>query len=113
MKNKLFFLSVLCLLTLNSCKNEKMTCIITSPKADAIFSEYQSIPITVEASTTKGSIIQVQIVVDDEVIESLTKPPYNFTIPSGTIPVGMHILSAEAFSSGGNSEVAAIYITIE
>ncbi|MCL1850565.1 MAG: Ig-like domain-containing protein [Bacteroidetes bacterium] len=117
MKNKLFFLSVILLFTLSSC-NEVITCTITSPVPDAEgkleFYKHQEIPVTVEASTTKGSIIQVEILVDEDVIQSLTKPPYNFTIPENTIEPGLHhILTAVAFSSRGNREVSAMYFTIK
>jgi hypothetical protein len=114
MKNRFFFLSVFLILTLSNCKKEKITCIITSPEDFAVFSEDQSIPVTVEASTTKGSIIQVQIFVNDSAILSLTAAPYHFTIPPKTISVGnMITLSAVAYSSEGNQEVAAIFIDVE
>jgi hypothetical protein len=91
---------------------------ITSPIPDpdegsAVFYENQSIPVTVEASTTKGSIKQVVIYVDDDVIDSKLSPPYNFTIAEWTIQPGLHALTAVAYSSEGNSEVAEIYITIK
>jgi len=69
--------------------------------------------VIVEASTNKGSIIQVQILVDGEVIESRTESPYHFTIPPYTVPVGMRTLSAEAYSSERNLEVDAMLIKIK
>jgi hypothetical protein len=93
-----------------------ITCVITTPKADAEFNQYQTIYVNVEASTNKGSIIQVQIIVDDEIRKSYSRPmpsAYNDTILPGTLPVGLHVLSAVAYSSEGNSEVAAIYFTIK
>jgi hypothetical protein len=114
MRNKLSLLCVcvLVIFALISCKKEIITCTITSPADEAIFKENQSIPVLVEASTTKGSIIQVQIFIDDDPIASLTETPYEFTIPANTIPVGIHTLAAMAYTSEGNREVAAIFITI-
>ncbi|MCL2167988.1 MAG: Ig-like domain-containing protein [Lentimicrobiaceae bacterium] len=113
MKNKLFLLFFLFIFILNSCVKEKIVCTITSPAENSMFSLSQSIEVNVEASTTKGSIIQVQLLVDDEAIQSLTKEPYQFTIPPKTIPVGLHLITAVAYNSMNNQEVANVYITIE
>ena len=114
MKYRLFFLCVFTLLALSSCKNEQITITITSPADGAIFSRNQSVPVNVKASTTKGSIIQVQIFIDDsEPFASRTATPYNFIIPPDTMSAGLHIISATAYSSGKNQEMAAIMIKIE
>jgi len=114
MKHKLILLSVFSfiLITISSCKEEKIKCEITSPKNEAEFWESQSIPVTVDASTNKGSLIQVQIFVDDKVVESRTEPPYEFTIPAKTVSPGMHYLTAAAYSSN-NQEVHSIFIIIK
>jgi hypothetical protein len=82
------------------------------------FSENESIPVTVEASTTKGAILQVDISVLDkndtiEVIKSFLSQPYQFTIQPKTLKPGLHVLTAVAFSSEGNRETDAMYLTIE
>jgi len=113
MKNRLYFLCFLLLFTLSSC-NEKITCVITSLTAvDTVFFENQTIPVTVEASTNKGSIIQVQILVDDEVIQSFIASPYHYSIPPYTLPIGFHSITAEAYSSGNNVEIAGRLIKIK
>ena len=117
MKQKLLLLWIASLLLFSSC-NEVITCIITSPAPTTLdefvaFYENQSIFVSVDASTTKNTIRQVQLFVDEDVIFSTLTSPYNFTIPPGTIAPGLHILSAVAHSSGGNREVAAIYINIK
>jgi hypothetical protein len=101
-----------------------ITCKIIAPvpESDTVlvsFLEYETIPVTVEAFTTKGSLIQVEILVDEDVIKSLpdtTKlpaSPYNFTIPSWRIKPGTHLLTAVAYSSEGNRETDAMYFMIE
>jgi hypothetical protein len=115
MKTKLFPLSIFLLLTFSSC-NEKITCILTTQNADAEFYENQTIYVNVEASTTKGSIIQVDILVDGEPHKSFSRPmpsAYRDTIQPRELPVGVYVLSAEAYSSDGNVEVSAIYLTIK
>jgi len=115
MKHKLILLSVLSVLffTFSSCKEEKIKCKITSPENEAEFWESESIPVTIETSINKGSIIQVQLFVDDEVFESRTEPPFDhFLIPSKTISPGMHYLTAAAYSSN-NQEVNSIFIIIK
>ena len=113
MKSKQILLCVFTLLlfTLSSCKEEKIKCKITSPENEAEFWRSQSIPVTVEASTNKGSLIQVQILLDDQVIGSCVDTPYHFTIPAKTASTGMHYLTAAAYSSD-NLEVNNIFIII-
>jgi len=113
MKSKLFFLSVFLLLTLSSC-SEKLTCKILSPESDAKFNKGEAIYVSVEASTNKGSILQVQIYIDEDQDhpKSFTEPPYEYTIFPDTLSLGFHSISAAAYSSEGNREVAAIYIKI-
>jgi len=115
MKHKLILLSVFAVLlfTLSSCKEEKITCKITSPENEAEFWKSESIPVTVEATINKGSLLQVQIFVDNIVIESRTAPPYDFIIPANTVSTtGMHYLTAAAYSSN-TREVDNIFIIIK
>ena len=113
MKHKLILLSVFTVLlfTLSSCKEEKIKCKITSPKNEAEFWKSESIPVTVEASTNKGSIIQVEIFVDDQVIASRVDTPYHFTIPAKAAAPGMRYLTAVAYNSD-NWEVDNLFIII-
>jgi len=116
MKNKflILYITILSILALNSCNNEAITCKITSPKNEAEFWKKRDIviPVTVSATTNRGSIIQVQVFIDDDVVGSLTEPPYNFTIPIDSLPARTHYLTAVAYSSS-NQEVDAIFITIK
>ena len=114
MKSKLILLCVFTVLlfTLSSCKEEKIKCKITSPKDMTEFYEFQDISVTVEASINKGSIRQVQIIVDELPIESRVDTPYHFTIPAHTISPGMHYLTAVAYSSN-NQDVDNIFIVIK
>ena len=120
MKYKLILLCLATLFALSSCKNEDITCTmeIITPSIDEeaeypVFWEYQPIQISVTASTTKGTISQVEIFVDDDVIESTLVKPYNFTIPSNRIEAGLHSLTAVVFTSSGDQAVDAQYITIK
>ena len=114
MKSKKILLCVLSflLVALTGCKEEKIKCKITSPENETEFWEFETIPITVEASINKGSLLQVEIFVDDKVIESCTEPPYHFTIPAKTVSPGLHYLTAVAYSSN-NQEVHSIFIKIK
>jgi len=113
---KYFFvlLSIFSLLLFSGCKKEVITCTITYPENNAVFPINQSIPVTVEASTTKGSIIQVQLTFDNSAIQSLTEPPYNFTIPADSVStLGIHTICVEAYNSEKMREAAFISISIE
>ena len=114
MKYKLIVVSVLSafLFTLSSCKEERIKCKITSPKDMSEFWESQTIPVTVEASINKGSLLQVQIFVDDQVIESRLDTPYHFTIPDHIVSPGIHYLTAAAYNSN-YQEVDNIFILIK
>jgi hypothetical protein len=102
-----------------------ITCNIVSPVPDdnneIVFSESTPIPIIVDAYTTKGSIVQVELFVDDEIIASLPdstmlklpSTPYNFTIQPYTIDTGLHVLTAAAFSSEKNIELSALFLRIK
>jgi len=119
MKYKLLLLFIATLFTLSSCKNEDITCIMsinTQSIVDDIivFWDYQTIEVSVEASTTKGSIIQVEIRVDEEeVIEFALVSPYNFTVPPNSMEAGLHTLTAVVYTSSGNRAVDAQYIKIQ
>ena len=109
---KTFYLFILFLLTLSSC-NEKITCTIISPAADEEFSIYEPIYINVEASTNKGSILQVQIFLGDSIKKSFVVPPYKDTIPPQFLSPGFHDITAAAYSSEGNTATDALYIKIK
>ena len=114
MKSKLTLLCVFTALfvTLCSC-TEKITCKITSPKDGADFSEYQSIPVSVEASVNKGTITHVEILIDDSIRKIITEPPYDDMIaPKKLSPGKFHSIAARAYSSGGHLEGDAIYIMV-
>lgn len=120
MKYKLLLLCIATLFALSSCKNEDITCKmeIVTPSIDAeadfpVFWEYQPIQVSVTASTTKGTINQVEIIINDDVFESTLVKPYNFTIPSNLLEAGLHSLTAVVFTSSGNRAVDAQYITIK
>jgi hypothetical protein len=79
-----------------------------------VFWEHQAIEVSVKASTTKGSITQVQIVIDEEErIESDLVLPYNFTVPPYCMDAGLHTLTAVVYTSSGNRAVDAQYIQIQ
>ena len=111
MKNKLliFCIGVLSIILLCNCNNEKITCKIISPENGAEFWKTQDIPVSVEATINKGSLIQVQIFLDDMVIGTLTEPPYDFTIKTNNVSARVHGITAVAYSSS-NQEVDAILI---
>jgi len=112
MKYKLFFLCFISIIALNSCKNEIITCEITSPKDSDEFWRGEEIPVTVEATSNKGAIIQVQVFLDDNLMGSLTEPPFHFIIPTDTLSARIYYLTAAAYSSS-NREVHNIFVTIK
>ena len=118
MKYKLLLIFFATLFTLSSCKDEDITCNMTintpSLAEDMlVFWEHQAIEVSVEASTTKGSIIQAEIIIDYDVIESTLVSPYNFTVPPNSMDVGLHTLSAVVYTSSGNRAVDAQHIKIQ
>jgi len=112
MRKALFILTLFTLFAFCSCNKDKIILEIVSPKDGATFTKGQNIEVVVTASTKKGNIIQVQMEVDT-IIKSLTTPPYNFNIPSGSFTnTGLFPLSVMAYSSKRVKEGAAIYIKI-
>jgi len=78
------------------------------------FKMYEEIKVNVTAETKKGSIIQVQLTVDNFTTMSLSARPYNFQIPAYTFEKeGIYFLSVMAYSTEGVQEGAAIEIIIE
>jgi len=114
MKNKflIFCIGFLSLFAFNSCITEVITCKILLPQSGAEFWQRETISVFVEASTNKGTIVQVQVFVGDNVLGSLTTPPYNFIIPTDSLSTGIHYLTAVAYSAS-NQEIDAIFITIK
>ena len=113
MKYKLLLLFIATLFAFSSCNKDKITLAIVSPENNAVFSKGELIDVVVTATTQKGSIIQVQLFVDGWEHHSLTDKPYHFTVPTDTLSVGLHFLTAIAHSSEGVMEGESVDIYIE
>jgi hypothetical protein len=116
MKIRILFLSIFSLFLLCSCTKEIVTCEIISPKEGESFSKFQPIEVVVEASTTKGSIIQVQVSTGEFLHDIFTSKdtisPYNFIISNETFEPGPHYITAVAFNSNQMRETSAVLIFI-
>jgi hypothetical protein len=114
MKLKFIFLFFFALLAFCACNKDKINLSIITPSEGDTLSMAKAIDVVVEASTRKGSIIQVYLAVDTIYSKSITTAPYIFTIPAKTFTVeGLYPLAVNAYSSEGVREGVAFYIYIK
>ena len=114
MKHKLFFLSLLSLFLFMGCNKDRITLEILTPKKGEILKMYNDIDVKVTATTQKGSITQVILMVDTLKRFDLYKAPYDVIIPAYTFKdTGVYFISVTAYSSEGVMEGDAIDIVIK
>ena len=92
--------------------NQAPTCSITNPQANAQFNFDESVPVTVVAEDSDGTIAEVQLYIDNVGHSLKTAFPYNFVINAGEMSVGTHILKAVAKDNSGAKAEASVSITI-
>lgn len=86
------------------------TVTITSPAPNATFGQGTAVTIEATASDSDGQIQQVEFLLDDSVVCTVTTAPY---VCSVTPTAGAHVLSARATDSQGLSATApAVSITV-
>jgi len=112
MKTRILFLFLISLFVLSSCTKETVSCQITSPREGSYFTQNAFIDVIVEASTTKGSIIQVQLMIDNESFKSVIDTPYTFVIPEYTFEPGLHYITAIAYNTNRVQETSSVLINI-
>ncbi len=81
------------------------TVAITSPADGYTHTAGTSLPVSVTAADADGSVSKVNLYYRNELLGSLTTPPYNFTIPN--LPIGASTLYAKAYDNAGDSTVTA------
>ncbi|MCB0109280.1 MAG: hypothetical protein KDE53_25330, partial [Caldilineaceae bacterium] len=83
---------------------------ITSPHADATFIVGATVTVEAIATDSDGSIKQIEFLVDNEVVCTVTAAPYRCDVTPGE---GSHILTARATDSQGLSTISTpVTITI-
>jgi len=92
--------------------NQPPTCSITNPQANAQFNFDESVPVTVVAEDSDGTIAEVQLYIDNVGHSLKTEFPYNFVINAGEMSVGTHILKAVAKDNSGAKAETTVSITI-
>jgi hypothetical protein len=114
MKYRFLFLAFLLIFTLSSCNKDKIILDITTPQKGDTFSIFDEIKVNVSATTQKGYITQVVLIVDTLYTLSLTTRPFEFLIHRHTFRQdGLYYLSVMAYSSEGVQEGRTISINIK
>jgi len=84
---------------------------ITNPTPDAIFAQTDTVTIQAEASDSDGSVQQVEFLLDNNVVCTVTTPPY---ICAVTPTPGVYLVAVRATDNQGlRTTTAAITITVE
>jgi len=111
---KLLFLSVLLMLiVISGCtKNKPPTCTITSPKDGAELSINEDIIVNVEAKDPDGSIVTVNVYLNNVQYGAALTEPYSVIIPSVVLTQGKHTIKAVAIDNEGAQAEASITVNI-
>ena len=96
----------------NSVENQPPTCRITAPLNHAEFYVDESISVSVAAEDPDGSIVEVQLYVDNVAHSVTTTVPYTFTINAEELSTETHTLRAVATDNDGANGEASIVIKI-
>jgi outer membrane protein assembly factor BamB len=84
--------------------------IITSPSPNAKYSTTASIPFSV-AADTDGTIAQIELYVDGDLVGVLRRRPFNLTV--NKLPAGVHVLTANGTDDRGAMSIASpVTITV-
>ena len=94
--------------------NEPPTCTITAPANNAEFAATATIPVSVTAADSDGTITEVALYIDNVLHSTLRTVPYNFTISASALSIGTHTLKALAKDGqGATTESAVVTISIK
>src|SRR5262245_50599746 len=86
---------------------------ITNPPDAAVFGNTDSFTVNTIASTTTGSVTNVQLFDGTNLLRSFTTAPYNFGVAGFTFVLGTHTLTSVAKDSTGLMATSApVNVTI-
>jgi len=91
--------------------NELPAVSITSPADSSIYVTGSSIPINATASDVDGTIISVELYINDVRIDSITAEPYSYTWTN--VPEGEHIIKVIAYDDSSTYAKDSIRIIVE
>ena len=111
---KYFFLICLSLF-LFSCEENNLApiCIISSPEPNTIFKKGENVIVLVEAIDEDGSIAEVGILIDKNLIDNKTAVPFQFEINTESLSLGRHEISVYAVDDKGYNSSTFITFHIE
>lgn len=78
-----------------------VTVTITNPPEGSVFGNTDSITINTTASSTSGTVTNVQLFDGTTLLRTFTSAPYNFNAGGFTFPLGTHTLTAVATDNSG------------
>ncbi|MDB6059819.1 MAG: Glucose/sorbosone dehydrogenase-like protein [Verrucomicrobiales bacterium] len=90
----------LCLIIVSSAKGSP-SITITNPPDGAVFGNTDSFGVNTTASTTTGSVTNVQLFDGPTLLRTFTSTPYNFTVAGFAFTLGTHTLTAVAKDNSG------------
>jgi hypothetical protein len=96
----------------NNSKNVPPTCTITNPQDNAPFTVNMDISIMVVAADEDGTIVEVQLFIDNVAHSVKKELPYNFTINAGELSEGAHTLKAVAKDNENATGESSVNIEI-
>ena len=111
MKKKIILMCLVAL-ALVGCGKDSLTCIITSPQNSEQFFTDKDITVSVLADDKRGSIVEVQLYIDNAGHSSITQFPYNFTINAGQLTAGTHTIKAVAKNNKGTTAESSVSINV-
>jgi len=94
-------------------ENKRPTCNIITPSNNATFYKGDIIIISVEATDPDGTILEIQLVIDDIGITSLQTFPYNYEWITASETEGSHEIEVTAIDNKGGKNSSIIHVTIE
>jgi hypothetical protein len=86
---------------------------LTSPAANASYSQGASMPLQATATDVDGSITKVEFYDNGVLINTATTAPYSYSYSLASVVVGTHIMTAKTYDNSNTSGVSpAITVTV-
>jgi len=112
MKKNVLFLGLISIILLFACNKPKFTCNIITPQNGAIIVINDKVPVQIQATDTKGTVIKVSVFCDDNLCGDIVTEPFTIFIPSKFLTLGKHTIKAIAVNSEGVEAKSSITINI-
>jgi hypothetical protein len=112
MKKNISLIFIALAILFYGCNKYQFTCKIISPYDSARVLQKNDLYVLVKVKDTKSTVVKVTLTTDKFQFYEITTKPFTFLIPSGSLSLGMHLITAVAENLDGEQARTSIIINV-